>query len=105
MSFVATIFMIGGLTQDATWHVPHLRAVLVRQAFLDELSGKAYLGLTEKELLQRLGEPTSQKGHTWHYADPFKVPALSGLAYRSERVVEFQNGRVVSAAMRRHCVG
>jgi hypothetical protein len=105
MFIVAPIFMIAGLTQDTTWHVPPLRALLVQQAHLDHLSGKAYLGRTEKELLQRLGEPTSKQGNIWTYAEPFKVPALSGLAYQAERVVEFKDGRVVSAPLRQRCVG
>src|SRR4051794_6443353 len=65
-------------------------------------TGKDFIGLTEKELLAKLGEPTSKKPGLWEYWQPLGPGAHS---FRWVRVVRFQNGKVGSAAMQERGVG
>ena len=64
--------------------------------FKQVLSGKAYVGLSEKEILRSLGEPTDKRNGVWEYGS--RVPRSPGYhSFAWMRVVRFKNGRVVSA--------
>jgi hypothetical protein len=57
--------------------------------------GTPLVGLTEKELLRKLGEPTSKEDGVWYYNGRLRLRA--GLM--ELRTVHFARGRVVSAPL------
>jgi hypothetical protein len=62
--------------------------------------GTPFLGLTEQQLRQQLGNPTSVEKGVWYYEEPRGFHD-----FISQRVVRFANGKVVSAKVERTPVG
>jgi hypothetical protein len=87
------------LTSDLNWSAYVAR---VRLQFHAAESGKAYLGLTEKELIGALGQPTSRRPGVWEYWDRLG-PGFN--SHQRVRVVRFARGRVTSAAVEWRPVG
>jgi len=71
------------------------------QALHDWDTGKPYLGLSEKEVLDKLGKPTSTKPGVWEYRERHVPDYL----FVWVRVVRFKEGKVVSAAREERPVG
>jgi hypothetical protein len=79
-----------GKTEQETEMQAVLRLV---RALAEDAKGTAYLGLTEQQLRQRLGNPTSAEKGVWCY----ERSAPAGIEVR---VVRFADGKVVSARLR-----
>jgi hypothetical protein len=58
--------------------------------------GVEFVGLTEQQLRQRLGNPTSVEAGVWYYREPLGPGCRS---FVRQRVVRFANGKVVSAKL------
>jgi hypothetical protein len=65
-------------------------------------SGKRFIGLTEKELVRELGEPTSRKPGVWEY---WKRLGPGFHSHQWVRVVRFDGGRVTAAPIEMRPVG
>jgi hypothetical protein len=65
-------------------------------------SGATFLGLSEKEVVRRLGQPTSRRPGVWEYWAPLGPGCHT---HREVRVVRFTAGRVISAAVELRGVG
>jgi hypothetical protein len=65
-------------------------------------AGKRFIGLTEKELVRELGEPTSKKPGVWEY---WRRLGPGFHSFQPVRVVRFAEGRVTSAAIEMRPVG
>jgi hypothetical protein len=66
-------------------------------------SGKDFVGLSEKEVLRKLGEPTAKREGAWEYWERLGPGFHS---FQHVRVVRFdESGRVKTAAMEQRGVG
>jgi len=65
------------------------------------VSGSEYVGLTEKEVLDTLGKPTSMEPGVWEY---WRL-SPGAHSFIPVRVVRFKDGRVISAAVHMKGVG
>jgi hypothetical protein len=65
-------------------------------------AGKEYIGLSEADVLCRLGPPSARRPGAWEYREPLGPGAHSFVLVR---VVRFRDGRVVAAALEERPVG
>jgi hypothetical protein len=67
--------------------------------------GVAYVGLTEAEVLKKLGAPTAKEKDVWEYREPLRGIPGGCIDHRVLRRIQFEKGKVVSAARIREGIG
>ena len=93
--FMSALFLMVAL-RDAS------EPIVIRKQVEEWATGKALVGMTEQELVRRLGEPTSKKDGVWEYRQPLG-PGFHEFVYK--RVVRFKDGKAIAAPEVRAPVG
>jgi len=75
--------------------------VILRLELEAHWSGKALVGLTEKEVRHRLGTPSSEKGGVLEYWESTPIEYM----FVWVRMVQFKDGKTVSAGIIQRPVG
>lgn len=99
----SALMLAAGLDETAklvTLHALQEKAPQIIDAWL---SGKDFIGLSEKEIIQRLGKPSSKQPGVWEYQDWNLGPGYH--SFIRVRVIGFKDGRVVSAPLKMRGVG